>query len=66
VSEPLTAPAGELASMLLSDDDVLARCDELRRFVLEDLERMVQMPVGDNFAAARSEGGLVEDLGGAT
>jgi hypothetical protein len=38
--------------MVLSDDDALARCDELRRFVLEDLERMVQMPVGGNFAVA--------------
>jgi hypothetical protein len=38
--------------MVVSDDDVLARCDELRRFVLEDLERMVQMPVGGNFAVA--------------
>ena len=38
--------------MPLSDDDVLARCDELRRFVVDDLERMLEMPVGGNFAVA--------------
>jgi hypothetical protein len=36
----------------LSDGEVLARCDELRNFVLGDLERMVEMPVGGNFAVA--------------
>jgi hypothetical protein len=36
----------------LSEEEVLARCDELRRFVLGDLERLVKMPVGGNFAVA--------------
>lgn len=38
--------------MSLTDTEVLARCDEMRRFVVEDLERIVAQPVGGNFAVA--------------
>lgn len=38
--------------MSLSDDEVLRRCDEIRTFVVGDLERMVAMQVGGNFAVA--------------
>jgi hypothetical protein len=38
--------------MSLSDDEVLMRCDEVRRSVLHDLACMLEMPVGINFAVA--------------
>jgi hypothetical protein len=38
--------------MVPTDDDVVAQCDELRRFVLGDLKRIVEAPVGGNFAVA--------------
>jgi hypothetical protein len=41
----------------------LAQFDELRRFVLEDLERIVGLPVGGNFAVAALVGCSYDLLG---
>jgi hypothetical protein len=46
-----------------SDDEVLKFVETTRRFVLEDLERIVSMPVGGNFAVAGLVGAGCEALG---
>ena len=45
------------------DTHALAQFDELRRFVLEDLDRIVDQPVGGNFAVAALVGCSYDLLG---